>query len=139
MAESTPKKITLGLIIGWALGSFLLLTGIALIFSQPLPGLFVILASLALLPPVQGFLEQKTQVHLSGGVKFVLVLVLFGIAGATMDTASSTNGTVGAPTTSGRERAREEQRQEEAKGYVEVFTFSGNGAKKSEPFTIQGS
>src|SRR4029077_9209745 len=89
------------------------------------------------LPPVIGFIQKKGNFHLSGGVKFILVIVLLGVAIGTMDrsqlpsSAETAQPTDSQPTT-------EVQAPAAAKSYQEVFVFKGNGAKKSEPFTITG-
>lgn len=135
--SSVPRKITLGLIIGWVLGIFLLLPAISMLAKQPATGLALLAASAVLLPPVFGFIQKKGNLHLSGGVKFILVIVLLGVAVGTMDrsqlpsSAETAQPTDSQPTT-------EAQAPAAAKSYQEVFVFKGNGAKKSEPFTISG-
>jgi len=135
--SSVPRKITLGLIIGWVLGIFLLLPAISMLAKQPATGLALLAASIVLLPPVFGFIQKKGNFHLSGGVKFILVIVLLGVAVGTMDrsqlpsSAETVQPTDSQPTT-------EAQAPAAAKSYQEVFVFKGNGAKKSEPFTITG-
>lgn len=132
--SSTPRKITLGLIVGWVLGIFLLLPAISMLAMQPATGLALLAASLVLLPPVFGFIQKKGNFHLSGGVKFILVVVLLGVAVGTMDksglsgTQASNNDPVEEMPTKTATPA----------SYQEIFVFNGNGAKKSEPFTITG-
>ena len=134
---SAPRKITLGLIIGWVLGIFLLLPAISMLAKQPATGLALLAASIVLLPPVFAFIQKKGNFHLSGGVKFILVVVLLGVAVGTMDRSQLSSGTETSqpadtqPTT-------EAQAPAAAKSYQEVFVFNGNGAKKSEPFTVTG-
>lgn len=135
--SSAPRKITLGLIVGWVLGIFLLLPAISMLATQPATGLALLAASLVLLPPVFGFIQKKGNFHLSGGVKFIVVVVLLGVAVGTMDrsqlpsSADTAQPTDSQPTTEAQEPAA-------AKSYQEVFVFNGNGAKKSEPFTVTG-
>ncbi len=132
-----PKKVTLGLIIGWALGIFLLLPGISLLVEQTIPALMMLISSCILLPPIMEFIQKKCGFHLSSGVKVVLVVVLIGITVATMDRSElRSEATIGNVPTSKTDV--QEQEQVVLKSYVQVFTFSGNGAKKSEPFTIHG-
>lgn len=130
--SSAPRKITLGLIIGWVLGIFLLLPAISMLVRQPASGLALLAASLILLPPVIGFIQKKGHFQLSGGVKFILVIVLLGVAVGTMDRSQLPSGAETAQPTTGT------QAPTAAKSYQEVFVFKGNGAKKSEPFTITG-
>lgn len=87
--ETEETKITLGLIIGWILGVLVGIAGVGLLFTEPIPGILFILLALVLLPPASRILKDKFNLSLSGGVKVVLVIVLFGIAGATMDTEST--------------------------------------------------
>ncbi len=135
--SSVPRKITLGLIIGWVLGIFILLPAISMLAKQPATGLALLAASAVLLPPVFGFIQKKGNFHLSGGVKFILVIVLLGVAVGTMDrsqlpsSAETAQPTDSQPTT-------EAQAPAATQSYQEVFVFKGNGAKKSEPFTITG-
>lgn len=134
--SSAPRKITLGLIIGWVLGIFLLLPAISMLAKQPATGLALLAASAVLLPPVFGFIQKKGNFHLSGGVKFILVIVLLGVAVGTMDRSKlSTPEQAAQPSDAGPAEA---QVPAAAKSYQEVFVFKGNGAKKSEPFTITG-
>lgn len=90
--ETEETKITLGLIIGWILGVLVGIAGVGLLFTEPVPGILFILLALVLLPPANRMLKDKFNLSLSGGVKVVLVIVLFGIAGATMDTESTSTG-----------------------------------------------
>lgn len=87
--ETKETKITLGLIVGWILGVLVGIAGVGLLFTELVPGILFLLLALVLLPPVNRMLKEKFNLSLSGGVKVVLVIVLFGIAGATMDTEST--------------------------------------------------
>ncbi len=133
---TVPRKITLGLIIAWVLGVFILLPAISMLAKQPAPGLALLAASLILLPPAIGFIQKKGNFHLSGGVKFILVIVLFGVAVGTMDRTKLPTREESAQPTNTEPAAA--QASVMAKSYQEVFVFKGNGAKKSEPFTITG-
>lgn len=133
---SAPRKITLGLIIGWALGIFLILPAISLLAKQPVTGLAMLGASLVLLPPAIGFIQKKGNFHLSGGVKFIVVVVLLGVAVGTMDRSQLPAAEQAAQPSDAEPAAA--QAPAATKSYQEVFVFKGNGAKKSEPFTITG-
>ncbi len=134
--SSAPRKITLGLIIGWVLGIFILLPAISMLVKQPAPGLALLAASLILLPPAIGFIQKKGNFHLSGGVKFILIIVLFGVVVGTMDrTKLPVREDLAQPT---NEQPAAAQAPAATKSYQEIFVFKGNGAKKSEPFTITG-
>lgn len=133
--SSAPRKITLGLIIGWVLGIFILLPAVSLLAKQPATGMALLAASLILIPPSITFIQKKGHFQLSGGVKFILVIVLFGVAVGTMDRSQL-------PTTTEANQPKNTESAAQApaveKTYQEVFVFKGNGAKKSEPFTITG-
>jgi len=75
------KKITMGLILGWVLGILIGVAGIVTLFSKPLAGTFLLLAAAILLPPISKLLKEKFNFALSGGLKFVLVVVLLVLVG----------------------------------------------------------
>lgn len=89
--ETEETKITIGLIIRWILGVLVGIAGVGLLFTEPVPGILFILLALLLLPPANKMLKDKFNLSLSGGVKVVLAIVLFGIAGAAMDTEPTSN------------------------------------------------
>ena len=134
-SSSAPRKITLGWVLGWIFGVFFFVPGVMLLFQQPLPGLAMLLAAIILLPPALHLIQKKWNFHLSGGLKFVLILVFLGIAGGTIDRAEieEMNGSAA------QQPGSAQQAVATQKSYVPVFTFKGNGIKKSEPFTITGS
>lgn len=135
VTTSAPRKITLGLIIGWVLGIFILLPAVSLLAKQPATGLALLVASLLLIPPSIAFIQKKGHFQLSGGVKFILVVVLFAVAGGTMDRSQLPAATEANQPTNTESAA---QAPAVEKSYQEIFVFKGNGAKKSEPFTITG-
>ncbi len=76
--ESRPKSPTLALIFGWAAGMLFLISGIAFISAGGLvAGAALVIASIILIPPALKLLESRSNRKLSGGVRIVLVLVLF--------------------------------------------------------------
>lgn len=154
------KKVTLGLILGWGLGVLVAISGITLLFSQPITGVLLLLLAIVLLPPANKFVADKFNFSISGGLKFILIVVLLGIIGASMGTSDSSAPeqdieagptAMDQPSEKPSEKSGDQQVQSPpqptsppqqvapSKSYVQVFTFSGNGAKKSEPFTIQGN
>ena len=66
-------------------------------------------------------------------VGVLVLLVVIGMSGGSKPAATQTTAQAEQTTTSQPSAAPAPQ-----KGYVQVATFSGNGAKKSEPFTITG-
>ena len=75
------KKITLGFIVGWALGVLAVISGITSIFTQPLVGILFLLTGFILLPPANKLIKEKFKFSISGGLKFILVIVLLIIIG----------------------------------------------------------
>ena len=97
MTENDQKgKITLGLITSWGLGSLFLLAGIACIADPDASGAVVpmLLVALLLLPPVRGFVHQKTGKSLSMSLRVVCVLILMGFAAAAMPKTNSLESSV---------------------------------------------
>lgn len=84
-------KITIGLVLSWGLGVLAAISGITLLFSQLLTGILMLLLAAVLLPPVNKFVADKFHFSISGGLKFVVVIILLGIIGATMSTDSNSN------------------------------------------------
>lgn len=60
----------------------------------------------------------------------IIIFVIIVIASANGDKKITTSSTTGQP--------QVEQPTNTQKTYQEIFTFSGNGIKKSEPFNVQG-
>ncbi|MBI2623593.1 MAG: hypothetical protein HYW65_03395 [Candidatus Liptonbacteria bacterium] len=94
------KKVTLGLVLGWGLGVLAAISGITLLFSQLLTGILMLLLAAVLLPPANKFVADKLKFSISGGLKFIIVVVLLGIIGATMsvDSVDKTERAEGTPT-----------------------------------------
>ena len=87
--QTTPsKKISVGLILSWIFGVLFALTGIVSVFSEPIPGLVMLVMAAVLLPPVTKLVDQKWKFHLSKGMKIVVIIIGFIIFGATIDTSN---------------------------------------------------
>ena len=82
------KKIIVGFILGWVIGVLAAISGVMLLFSQPLAGILMLLLAIVLLPPTNKFIADKFKFSISGGLKFIVVIVLLGIIGATMSSDS---------------------------------------------------
>lgn len=81
-SEVKTKNKTLSLILGWILGVIFGLTGIVNIFSDPLSGLFFILAALVALPPVTKYVGEKYNYSPKRSIKisaFILCLVMASV------------------------------------------------------------
>ncbi|PJC01906.1 MAG: hypothetical protein CO073_02270 [Candidatus Komeilibacteria bacterium CG_4_9_14_0_8_um_filter_36_9] len=86
--STQSKKISVGLILIWIFGVLFALTGIVSVFSEPIPGLVMLVMAAVLLPPVTKLVDQKWKFHLSGGMKIVVIIIGLIIFGATIDTSS---------------------------------------------------
>jgi len=83
----SSKKITVGLILSWIFGILFALTGIISVFSEPIPGIVILIMAAVLLPPVNKVVNEKWNFHLSGGMKIVVIIIGFVIFGSTVDTS----------------------------------------------------
>ena len=93
--KSPSPKITVRSASAWFFGIVFLLGGIGTLATNVVGGLVFIALSAILLPP----LYKKLPIDLSSGIKFVLVLVGFGIVTATTDTDSLSTSTPALPRT----------------------------------------
>jgi hypothetical protein len=154
------KTITLRYILGWIFGIVFVLLGFVASFDSNLfAGIFAFAIAVVILPPVSKVIEEKYDLVFSGGVKSVLVVVmLFGFgyffktSPAIPSPVENTSQVVQEKITTPKEVSAQKPIQNSEKStqntvpisapatktYQQVFTFSGNGAKKSEPFTITG-
>lgn len=129
MSEQTTlsKKITVGLILSWIFGVLFALTGIVSVFSEPIPGLVMLIMAAVLLPPVTKLVDQKWKFHLSKGMKVVVIIIGFIIFGATIDTSSVS-------TTQQTEPQKEEQ-QTTQNEEVTNETIATEQVKEEQPQT----
>lgn len=136
--KASERHITLGLIIGWALGALFILAGAAQLVSDPIAAALLVLAGFISIPPTNSFLRKQFNINLSGGVRVILALVLIVIAGSMAGKEAIT------ATNSSGNQEQESVKADggsppaTAKSYQQIFTFSGKGTKQSEPFTITG-
>lgn len=80
---TSSKKISVGLILSWIFGVLFALTGIVFVFSEPIPGLVMLIMAAVLLPPISKLVDRKWKFYLSGGVKTIIVVVGLVIIGTT--------------------------------------------------------
>ncbi|MDP2630884.1 MAG: hypothetical protein Q8P56_05775 [Candidatus Uhrbacteria bacterium] len=83
--EGVTKNKSLA-IISWVVGVLLALTGFVSLFSDFIPGLFLLLAALVILKPTRQFVMSKIRVPVSRSIKIGIAVLFLIIAGATMDT-----------------------------------------------------
>lgn len=135
--DKAIEKITLGFILSWILGIIVAITGVASLFSQPLVGILLLMLSGVLLPPVNKFIADKLKFSISGGLKFIIVIVLLGIIVATMSpvdhsipqaTTQVSEDTVGTIETT----------QKSEKEWAKIIEIAANANKQSEGFYLEG-
>jgi len=85
--QKTSKKITVGLMLSWIFGILFTWTGIISVFSEPIPGIVMLIMAAVILPPVNKLVDEKWKFHLSGGMKVVVIIIGFIIFGSTVDTS----------------------------------------------------
>jgi uncharacterized protein YqgC (DUF456 family) len=83
-SEVKTKNITFGLVVGWIFGVLAMMSGFAMLFSNPIPGILFIVSALIALPPVSQYMKEKMHFSLSKGLKVLIILILLGIAGSQM-------------------------------------------------------
>lgn len=130
--QTTPsKKITVGLILSWIFGVLFALTGIVSVFSEPIPGLVMLIMAAVLLPSVTKLIDQKWKFHLSGGMKIIVIIIGFIIFGATIDTSKVS-------TTQQNEPPKEEQQATQNENVVnETTTTEQVNEEQPQPETKQ--
>jgi len=95
------RRIGIKFIFGWIFGLLFLFTGGSELFTNPLSGIFFILAALVIFPPFMQLVKNKTGIALSSVLRIVLFLILLGIgAGINSDKSTSTATTQTSNTTS---------------------------------------
>ena len=79
------KKITLGLILSWIFGILFLLAGMGVIAQGSyVLGILIMLCSAMIIPYFNKIVAEKFHFEISGGIKFVLVIVIFVLMGFAM-------------------------------------------------------
>jgi len=93
------KNITLGLILSWIFGILFLLTGVGLIGQGSfITGILVVLCSAMIIPYFNKIVSEKFHFKISGGIKFVLVIIIFiligvGMSGSIMHSSGTSTNT----------------------------------------------
>ncbi len=89
MSEKEVKKITLGYILSWIFGILFLLFGMGTIPDHPFIGVLIILLSALVIPYTNGLLREKYNIEISGGVVFVIVIIILILSGFAMPSNQS--------------------------------------------------
>jgi len=92
--KKEPTKVTVGLVLGWGLGVLAAISGVALLFSEPLTGILMLLLAAVLLPPANKFVADKFNFSISGGMKVIVVIGLLIVIGISAPTDSQTENFV---------------------------------------------
>lgn len=78
--SSENKKNTVGIILSWFFGIFLIIVGLVTPTNQGFLHLFILgFTGLFLLPPINQWLEKTLNITFSGGVKTSIVILVFTI------------------------------------------------------------
>lgn len=88
---TSSKKITIGFILSWIFWIFFGLTGIIALFSDPIPGIVMLIMAAVLIPSINKLVDKKWNFHLSNGMKIAVIFGGFIIFGATIDTSDISN------------------------------------------------
>lgn len=97
--EKGVKKITVGSVFSWIFGILFLLAGVGLLGQGSfVAGIIVILCAAMIIPYFNKLIAQKFHYEISGGIKFVLVIVILITMGIAMANQPATNAqTPGSP------------------------------------------
>jgi len=134
--KEEKKELTTKTVLAWIIGSIFLISGITNTLSGSFtPGVLFVLASLFVLPPTYKLLKDKLNFNLSRGLRvfiaLILVFIAFIIVGKDATPSYKTNS-------NSTNKKTTEKVYYASKEYVEIFSFSGDSIKKSEPFTVTG-
>ncbi len=85
--KDNTKKRNISLILSWMFGSIFLLAGIGSLASHDfLQAIITLILSGILLPPLCNFIEKKSKLRLSRGVKAIILIIGLGIVAVTVNT-----------------------------------------------------
>jgi hypothetical protein len=77
--SQSGKKITVSHVFAWIFGILFLLGGLGTMASNVLGGIFIIGASLFLLPPSYEFIRARTKINFTKGVRILIAVAFLGI------------------------------------------------------------
>lgn len=75
--DKEVKKITVGFIFSWVFGVLFLLAGAVTIATSPISGIIIVLCSAMIIPYFNKLIAEKLNVEISGGIKFILIIIIF--------------------------------------------------------------
>lgn len=82
--QLSPIKKNTGLVSSWIFGSFFAFLGIGSIFSEPIPGIIMLIMAATLLPICNKLAAEKWNFHLSGKKKTLIIIVCLILFSATV-------------------------------------------------------
>lgn len=89
------KKITAGLIFSWIFGVLFLFAGLGLITeSSYVTGILIMVCSAMIIPYFNKISAEKFNFQISGGIKFILVIVIFILMGIGMSNSGDFNSNI---------------------------------------------
>lgn len=111
------KKLAIGPILGWIFGVLFALTGLAYVFSEPVPGVVMIIMAAVLLPPVKKLISEKWNFNLSASIKAGIIVTGLIVFGATVEPTVEISET---PNTRQVEIQDEQQTSDNTEGSITV-------------------
>ena len=141
-SSGETKHITFGFVVAWIFAVFVGVPGIMMLFEhQAEGGVVLILAALVALPPMNAFVQRKTKISLSSGLRVAAVIILCVIAGAVLSQGSilGSTPTASVPAITDKAAAAPEQVTQEASqppvAPKVLLSIKGSGTKTTQIFT----
>ena len=137
--QKEVKKITAGLIFSWIFGVLFLFAGMGLISQGSyITGILVMVCSAMIIPYFNKMASEKFHFQISGGIKFILVIIIFGLIGIGMSNLEDFNSNIDVqPTTTSSSDDGTKSTQEEVKQYsIGDSVQAGDFRWKITKFTI---
>jgi len=87
-----PKKITAGLIFSWIFGVLFLFSGLGMVMQGSLfSGIIIVICSAMIIPYFNRLSEENFNFKITGGVKFILVIIILVFMGIGMSNSEDLN------------------------------------------------
>lgn len=132
-----PKNITLGMVLGWVVGILFVLVGATMLTTSVIGGILALIAGLILIPVVNNLIKEKVGVNLSGVLRFIISIILIGIA-ASMSSVGEIQDEVVGTTFEEQDVTENTDAQEVEKEWVKVTEMNASSNKQSSTFTLEG-
>ncbi len=86
------KKITAGSIFSWVFGVLFIIAGVGVISQGSyIPGILIMLCSAMILPYFNKISAEKFHFQISGGIKFILIIIIFVLIGISASNSGISN------------------------------------------------